>query len=737
MNPLLLTSLDDGLRFGSPGWLWALFLLAPLLWFFISAARRREALLSRIVAPRLQAQLTGQVSMARRNLRIGLLLVAIGLTLVGLAKPRLGYDVTEVKSKGRDVIIAIDTSRSMLSTDTAPTRLGRAKLIAQDLLGYLKGDRVGLIAFAGDAFLQAPLTLDKGAVLTSLEDLDSNTIPKGGTDIASAIRMAIAAFGKGEGMSRALVLMTDGEDLEASGVQAAKEAAAAGIRIFTIGFGSPSGSLIPIRTEQGRNDFVRDESGRPVTSKLDAARLSEIAKETGGFYQAFGQDAAKEIYDKGIVPMELQESGTLTSRKPVERYAWPVTAALLLLTCWSLLGEGRRLRKNTPLLILALIFGTCVTPASASGLSDYRQGNYQGALQDFESRLQKGASAAEIKFDAGAAAYKAGDFKKAAGYFAEAMTSAKQKIRTDATYNLANALVRTGEAAKESEAKLADWKNALQHYETVLKDSPKNDRARENRDIVRKLIEDLKKQQEQQKKNDKNKKKDQKENKEKQDKKDQKDQNKDQQQSDQSQGGGGGQGKNDKQDQKDSKDQKDQKDEKNQKDQGEKDGQQKKNQNDQQKDQQQNGQGGKDQDHKDQNRNGQPTPTPAPSPSPDQGKEGGSNEGKKDQQSPQGQQQKADQQKGEEQKQQPSNQGARPTPAPSASPKKEGTLGGGEKGDKKEAPPAAEAAEAEEGKDGKMSPNQARALLRSLQDEEAHQLGNGTNRAVEQPLRDW
>ncbi len=720
MNPLLLTSLDDGLRFGSPGWLWALLLLAPLLLFYISAARRREALLSRIIAPRLQAQLTGQVSIARRNLRTGLLLGAIGLTLVGLAKPRLGYDVTEVKSKGRDVIIAIDTSRSMLSTDTAPTRLGRAKLIAQDLLGYLKGDRVGLIAFAGDAFLQAPLTLDKGAVLTSLEDLDSNTIPKGGTDIASAIRMAIAAFGKGEGMSRALVLMTDGEDLEASGVQAAKEAAAAGIRIFTIGFGSPSGSLIPIRTEQGRNDFVRDESGRPVTSKLDATRLSEIAKETGGFYQPFGQDAAKAIYDKGIVPMELQESGTLTSRKPVERYAWPVTAALLLLACWSLLGEGRRLRRAAPLLILALLGAASVTPASASGLSDYRQGNYQGALKDFESRLQKGASAAEIKFDAGAAAYKAGDFKKAAGYFSEAMTSAKQKIRTDATYNLANALVRTGEAAKESEAKLADWKNALQHYETVLKEAPKNDAARENRDIVRKLIEDLKKQQEQQKKNDKDKKKDQKENKEKPDKKDQ---NKDQQQSDQSQGGGGGQGKNDKQDQKDSKDQKDQ---------GGKDGQQNKDQNDQQKDQQQNGQGGKDQ-----NRNGQPTPTPAPSPSPDQGKGGGSNEGKKDQQSPQGQQQKADQQKGEEQKQQPSNQGARPTPAPSASPKKDGTLGGGEKGEKKEAPSAAEAAEAEEGKDGKMSPNQARALLRSLQDEEAHQLGNGTNRAVEQPLRDW
>lgn len=716
MHPLLLTSLDDDLRAGSPGWLWALLLLLPLLWFFVDAARRRGALLARIVAPRLQQQLTGQVSPLKRNLRTGLLLGAIALVIVGLAKPRLGYKELEIKSKGRDVIIAIDTSRSMLSTDTAPTRLGRAKLIAQDLLAYLKGDRVGLIAFAGEAFLQAPLTLDKGAVLTSLEDLDTNTIPKGGTDIASAIRMAIAAFGKGEGMSRALVLMTDGEDLEASGVEAAKEAAAAGIRIFTIGFGSPSGSLIPVRTENGRNDFVRDESGRPVTSKLDSSRLAEIAKEAGGFYQAYGQDAAKAIYEKGIVPMEEQESGTLSSRKPIERYAWPVTAALICLTIWSLLGEGRRFRSAAPLLILALLCGGSIGSVSASGLTDYREGNYQGALKDFETRLQKGAAAEEIRFDAGAAAYKAGDYKKAVGYFSEAMTSAKRKIRDDATYNLANALVRTGEAAQETEAKLADWKNALQHYETVLKSDSGNTRAKENREIVRKLIEDLKKKQEQQKKNDKDKKKDQ---------KDQKDQNKDQQQSDQSQGGG--QGQKDQKDQKDPNDQKDQNKDQN------KDQQQKN-------DQQQQGQGGKDekQDSKDRKeeskgQQGQPTPTPAPSPSPDQGKGGASKDQQKDQQ---GQQQKADQQKGDQQKQQPTNQGAKPTPAPSAPPKKEGALGGGEKGDKKEEQGADAAAEAEEGKDGRMSPNQARALLRSLQDEEQHVL-NHQNRAVEQPIRDW
>lgn len=720
MNPLFLIALNDGLTFGSPEWLWALLLIGPLVWFFMEANRRRDVLLSKILAPRLQRQLAGRVSPLKRNLRMASLLLAIACVILGLAKPRLGYRELEIKSKGRDVIIAIDTSRSMLSTDTAPTRLGRAKLIAQDLLSLLKGDRVGLIAFAGNAFLQAPLTLDKGAVLNSLEDLDTNTIPKGGTDIASAIRMAMGAFGKGEGSSRALVLMTDGEDLEASGVVAAKEAAAAGIRVFTIGFGSPAGSLIPVVSETGQHDFVRDQSGRPVTSKLDATRLTEVAKETGGFYQPYGQDAAKIIYEKGIVPLEEQESGTLSSRKPIERYAWPVGAALLFLSLWSLLGEGKGgLRNGVVVLALLMLVSPRSLQAAPAGINAYQKGDYETALKDFEKKLQSGANAAEIKFDAGAAAYKSGDFKKAAGYFSEAMTSEKKKIKEAATYNLANALVRTGEAAQESEAKLSEWKNALQHYETVLKASPSNAQAKENRDIVLKLIEDQKKKQDQKKdKNEKDKNKD-------------KDKNdKDQQKSDQSQGGGEGQ--KDSKDQKDSKGKEDQK-----KDQQQKDDQQKKEgengKDQQQQDQSKNGQG-QQQDQKDsqnQQQQGQPSPTPSPSASPKEDGKGGNKEepGQENQQGKQQDQQQKQPQQGKE--------SGQPTPAPSATPKKEGSLGGGEQGEKKEpqgADPAA--AEAEEGKDGKMSANQARALLRSVQDEEQHVL-NQQHRAVEQSLRDW
>jgi len=714
MNLFHSNPLEESLTFASLEWFWALLLLLPLLALFLQAGKRRTALLSKIVAPRLQQQLAGRVSPLLRNLRTASLFLSLIFIVTALARPQLGSIEQQMKSRGRDVIIAIDTSRSMLSTDTAPTRLGRAKLIAQDLLTLLHGDRVGLIAFAGDAFLQAPLTLDKGAVLTSIQDLDTNTIPKGGTDIASAIRMAIAAFGKGEGTSRALIIMTDGEELDESGVAAAKEAGALGIKIFTIGFGSATGSLIPIKNDAGENDFVRDENGQPVNSKLDAARLSEIATAAGGFYLPYGQDAAQVIFDKGIAPIGMQENGTLSARKPIERYAWPTMAALALLSLWSVLGEGRRGNARVAALIIGL--GIFLLPSSlrASGLNDYSAGNYQGALQDFEQRLKAGDKSPAVQFDAGAAAYKAGDYAKAAGYFSEAMTSDNPKIRQAATYNLANSLVRTGEAAKEDGAKLSDWKNSLQHYETVLKSTPSNQQAKENRDIVRKLIEDLKKKKDQQKqqqdkKNDK-------------DKKDQKEKNKDQQKNDQSQGGG-----NDQKDQKDSK------------------SDQKKDQKNDQKDQQ------KSQDSKDskggnQDQKPQSSPSPSQSPTPNQGKQGDQGEPtptpspSSDQGKGSGSQQQ-DQPKSSQNGQEKNGQGEQPTPTPAPSPsaQQNGQAGASPTPQPTEQTNAekADAAEAEESKDGKMSPAQARALLRSVKDEEAHQLINQQNHAVEQPLHDW
>ena len=271
------------MTFGHPMWFWAMAFLPVLLVLFLHNERRRGKLLRQLVAARLQDRLAGTVSVVGRRFRFALLLLALACLIASLAQPRLGYSWEQSKRKGRDVLIAIDCSRSMLATDLAPSRLARAKLAAQDFIGQLKGDRVGLIAFAGSSFLQAPLTIDYGAVLDSLAELDTNIIPKGGTNIAGAIKEAEEAFGKGEGDNRCLVVFTDGEELDTDGITTAA-AQKDKIKIFTVGLGSADGSLIPLPGGNSGTGFVKDENGQIVKSKLDEERLRKIAEVTGGFY---------------------------------------------------------------------------------------------------------------------------------------------------------------------------------------------------------------------------------------------------------------------------------------------------------------------------------------------------------------------------------------------------------------------------------------------------------------------
>jgi len=678
------------LTFGSPLWLWGLLALPVFAALYVWSHLRGRALISKVVAPRLRDQLAGSVSVARRVVRGVFIVLTLGLVLGALAQPRYGFTQQEVKQRGRDIVVAVDTSRSMLATDVAPNRLTRAKLLTQDLIRLLKGDRVGLVAFAGSSFLQAPLTLDYTAVINALEELDTNVIPKGGTNIASAIATAEEAFGKAEGQTRALVILTDGEELDADGVAAAKKAAEHGIRIFTVGIGSPEGSLIPFRSEDGRQDFVRDVSGKPVQTRLDQSRLTEIAKVTGGFFVPIGPDAARDIFQKGIEPMDQAETGLFSARQPLERYQWPLGFAVGFLIFWLLLGERKRVRPSRRVAVaLAALALTPGLQAAPTGLQDYQSGNFDKARKVFEQQLKSTPGSREVQFNAGASAYKLGDFEQAISHFTNALLSEDNKLREDAAYNLANSLVRRGEAASDKTAKKADWKNAIEQYTEALNLDSKNKQAQENRDIVKKLIEELEKQEKQQDK-----------------KQDQKDQNKDQKQDQKDQQNKDQQNKDQKQDQKDqqNKDQQNKDQKQDQKDQQNKD-QQNKDQKQDQKDQQ-----NKDQQNKDQK---------------DQ------QAGDQKDQPPKSQNSQNDQKKGDQKP-------AAPTPTPGD--KKEGEVkanAGDEKKDQKNQEQAQAAAAAEEqGKDGEMSQAQARALLKSLNSEEekVNLIQQSTSQEV---LRDW
>ena len=271
------------ITFGAPIWFWAGAILPLFILLYFRAERVSAAKLREFVSPRLLGALAGNVNRTRRAIRFALVLLVICLAIVALAKPRWGYTYEDVKRHGLDLLIVVDTSRSMLSNDVAPNRLQRVKLAAQDLVNELQGDRVGLIAFAGRAFLQAPLTIDYDAAVESINDLDTKTIPEGGTNISEAINLAAQTFGKSATGNRALIIFTDGEELSGDAVKAAKSAADAGVRIFTVGVGTPQGSLIPLEGADGTS-FVKDAKGQIVKSKLDEERLRQVAEATGGMY---------------------------------------------------------------------------------------------------------------------------------------------------------------------------------------------------------------------------------------------------------------------------------------------------------------------------------------------------------------------------------------------------------------------------------------------------------------------
>jgi Ca-activated chloride channel homolog len=498
------------MMFGSPAWLFLLAALPLLAVLFLRAETRGKKLLTRVVAERLRKGLTASLSVRRRRVRLVLMLAGIACLIVAMAKPQRGYVWDQAQRRGRDVLAAIDTSRSMNANDLAPDRLTRAKFAAQDLMEQLPGDRLGLIAFAGTAFLQAPLTIDYSAVLNSLNELDTNVIPQGGTNISAAIDAAREAFGKGESEHRALIIFTDGEDLAEDAVKKAR-AVAGSIRIFTVGVGTAEGSLVPVRDENGGTSFVKDPQGNFVKSRLDETRLREIAEATGGFYirLANGPADMKAIIERGLGAMKERDIDARESRRPIERYQWPLALGLLLIAASVLLNERRRVtarRVSTTVaaLLAALVFTPQPACAVNEGVKLYEKQKYAESLATFEKQLARKPGSAELQFDIGASAYKAGDYDKALKAFGSALTSPDTALREKAQYNLGNTLFQRGAKQEAKESKQREWVNALQHFDEVLKANPANENAKFNRDAVQRALDELKKQ-EQQKQDQQNK----------------------------------------------------------------------------------------------------------------------------------------------------------------------------------------------------------------------------------------
>lgn len=329
--------------------------LAFLLWivpitaffFFWALSRRRGAMKSFAEEPIL-AEISDSLGEGRIKLRNILIVLAVLFMVAGLMRPQWGFKWQEVKKMGLDIVVALDVSNSMLAEDVKPNRLERSKLAIKDLVRKLKGDRIGLIAFSGTAFLQCPLTLDYNGFMLALDDVDVLSVPVGGTSVTNAISKGIEVLKDTAGDEKVMILISDGEDLEGGVDRAIALARSNAVKIFTLGIGSAEGELIPIPGEKGKKGFLKDTEGNVVRTRLMEPMLQKIAMETGGMYvrssgAQFGLDL---MYQEELSKMQKQEFKSEKEKRYNERFQIPLAAAFFLLAMECFIGDRKRIRKG-------------------------------------------------------------------------------------------------------------------------------------------------------------------------------------------------------------------------------------------------------------------------------------------------------------------------------------------------------------------------------------------------------
>jgi Ca-activated chloride channel homolog len=334
-------------HFAEPQWLW-LALLAPalLIGLQVYAGRKRRRQLQTLVAPHFLGELTRSHSAIRRSLKNVLLVLAVAGIGMAMARPQWGVQEYAAHQPGEDIMFVLDCSRSMLAADVPPNRLERAKLAVREFTRRHTDGRVGLVTFAGQAFLQCPLTFDREAFEDALRSVDDKSIAVAGTDVGRALDEAFHAMEKKD-RRKIVVLLTDGEDLEKSGATMAESLAKEGMVMFTVGVGTVAGAEIRVVNERGQLELVRDSRGEPVRSRLDETTLRNIAQATKGNYfplGALGEGLAR--VRSAITGIDFAEESTMVQTSGVDRFHLPVALALLFLVAESLMGTRRKIEGN-------------------------------------------------------------------------------------------------------------------------------------------------------------------------------------------------------------------------------------------------------------------------------------------------------------------------------------------------------------------------------------------------------
>lgn len=518
------------IQFAHPVWL-AVGLATSLLLaeaLYLAEKCRRKAM-QQFASPELAAHLTRNISRRRRLWKGLLLILTLFLCFTALARPQYGYHWEEVKRRGIDLLFALDTSRSMLVEDIKPNRLARAKMGIYDFINQLEGDRVGLLPFAGSSYLMCPLTLDYNAFNQSLESIDTKIIPRGGTSLSKVINSATNILGE-KSSHKILIILTDGENLEGDAIAAAEQAAKAGVTIYTVGVGTRSGELIPLANGKG---VVKDASGNPVRSQLDAKTLIKIAETTGGIYAPLGKagEGLETIYNNKLSLVPKEELSGRRHKVLKEQFQWPLAGAILLLiveflindrrrektvTASSIAGLAKRHRSSAGILMLAVLLALPVSSKASEADIAYNNGDYSTAVKLYAKQLEKQPEDAQRQFNLGVASCKNKQYDEAIEAFSKTLKSDDLSLQEKAYFNRGNAFYSKGASLvqKQPDEAIKEWQQAVDSFQAAVNLTPQDTAAQENLDSVQKelkKLKKLKKQQEKQKQDQQQKKQDKKE----------------------------------------------------------------------------------------------------------------------------------------------------------------------------------------------------------------------------------
>ena len=396
------------MRFLKPEILWHLLWILPaMLVLYFIAAHKTARTLRAFLGKNAENPDYVLLSKGRRVFRFVLLCLAVLCLVVAAARPSWGVQIQELNGQGRDLLFVFDVSRSMLAKDVQPSRLAHAKWLVKELVKLNPGDRFGLIAFAGKGFLECPLTTDRTSFELSLDELSTDSIPLGGTNIQEALAAALQAFKAAETSHRAVILVTDGDELEGNSGKAVDEIVARKIPLFIAGIGDPSQpSIIQIPDGRGGVKTLTDANGNVVNSPLNEKQLGELAKRTGGIYvRSTAGDPGVAALEKRIRALAPHEYETVKTTKPIDRFGYPLAAAFVLLLLRFMVGERPARRK----LAACMLFAFCLAVSGAEeaapaaeesfnkGVEAHEKNDLKTASESYETALRTGVDQAEIR----------------------------------------------------------------------------------------------------------------------------------------------------------------------------------------------------------------------------------------------------------------------------------------------------------------------------------------------------